>query len=112
MIKKWISNEDGFTLIEMIVVIFVIGVIIAIALPNLRMAGQSAQERACDANRKLIGAQADNYYLEYGSFPTSVEQLKKRGYLRSTPTCPAKGTYTIRKGASVEKRVHCSKHGD
>ncbi|SDW09331.1 competence protein ComGC/general secretion pathway protein G [Marininema mesophilum] len=111
-INKWLKDERGFTLIEMIVVIFVIGVIIAIALPNLRAAGQSAQERACNANRKLVGAQADNYYLELGSYPSSVAKLKARGYLRTTPTCPAKGKYTIRSGASVEKRVHCSKHGD
>ncbi|MFC4076625.1 competence type IV pilus major pilin ComGC [Salinithrix halophila] len=110
--KQLLKDQRGFTLIEMLVVIFVIGVIIAIALPNLKAAGQSAQERACEANRKLIGSQADNHYLEMGSYPKSVAILHRRGYLRTKPTCPAKGKYTIRKGASVEKRVKCTKHGD
>ncbi|OYD07862.1 competence type IV pilus major pilin ComGC [Paludifilum halophilum] len=110
--KKELDNQRGFTLIEMLVVLFVIGVIIAIALPNLKAAGESAQERACAANRKLIGSQADNYFLELGSYPSSVQQLKRRGYLRTLPECPAKGNYTIQKSASVEKRVKCSIHGD
>lgn len=112
MIKRWGKDERGFTLIEMLVVLFVIAVIIAIALPNLKAAGESAQEKSCDANRKLIGAQADNYYLEMGSYPNSVQQLHRRGYLRTVPTCPAKGNYSIHPNASVEKRVKCSIHGD
>ncbi|GGA31507.1 competence protein ComGC [Kroppenstedtia guangzhouensis] len=106
------QDERGFTLIEMLVVLFVIAVIIAIALPNLKAAGESAQQRACEANRKLIGSQADNYYLELGSYPSNVRQMKNRGYLRTVPTCPAKGKYSIHKNASVEKRVKCSIHGD
>ena len=78
------QDERGFTLIEMLVVLFVIAVIIAIALPNLKAAGESAQQRACEANRKLIGSQADNYYLELGSYPSNVRQMKNRGYLNSS----------------------------
>ncbi|MDA8351978.1 MAG: prepilin-type N-terminal cleavage/methylation domain-containing protein [Firmicutes bacterium] len=110
--KRVWRDERGFTLIEMLVVLFVIGVIIAIALPNLKAAGESAQEKACDANRKLIGSQADNYYLDLGSYPDNAQQMKRRGYLRTVPTCPAKGNYRIQKDAPVEKRVTCSVHGD
>ncbi len=108
--KRILGDQRGLTLIEMLVVLFIIGVIIAIALPNLKAAGESAQEKSCEANRKLIGAQADNYYLEMGKYPSNVNELQKRGYLRSTPTCPAKGTYKIDPDQSVEKRVHCSVH--
>ncbi|SMO49343.1 competence type IV pilus major pilin ComGC [Melghirimyces algeriensis] len=112
MKKRLFQDERGFTLIEMLVVLFVIGVIIAIALPNLKNAGEAAQEKACKANRKLIGSQADNYYLEFGNYPSSVKKMKRRGYLRTVPTCPAKGTYRFQKNAPVEKRVKCSVHGD
>lgn len=109
--KRLIRDQRGLTLIEMLVVLFIIGVVIAIALPNLKAAGESAQEKACEANRQLIGAQADNYYLEMGRYPSSVNELKKRDYLRTTPTCPAKGKYRIDPDEPVEKRVHCSVHG-
>ncbi|WP_170105340.1 competence type IV pilus major pilin ComGC [Desmospora activa] len=106
------NNERGFTLIEMLVVLFVIGIIIAIALPNLKAAGESAQAKSCEANRKLIGTQADNHYLETGNYPANVDQLQQRDYLRSTPVCPAKGKYSIHPNSSAEKRVSCSVHGD
>lgn len=71
-------NELGFTLIEMLVVLFIIGIILAIAIPNLKAAGEKAKEQADQANRYLIAAQADNYYLEYGEYPASVEELVKK----------------------------------
>lgn len=108
-IKK---QEQGFTLIEMLVVLFVIGIIIAIAIPNLRSAGETAQKRADEANRKLIGAQVEQYYLENGSYPTSVKELVNKGYLRSEPKCPGgTGYYKIHKqvNLSSEQRVSCQK---
>lgn len=105
-----LRDEKGFTLIEMLVVIFIIGVIIAIALPNFMSAGEKAQQRADEANRRLISAQADNYYLENGEYPGSVDELVKKGYLRSVPKCPGgKGEYRISKGKNVQERVTCTK---
>lgn len=109
MLKKQLKDENGFTLIEMLVVIFIIGVIIAIALPNFMSAGEKAQQRADEANKRLIGAQADNYYLENGEYPSSVNELVKKGYLRSVPKCPgSKGEYRINKGKNISERVTCS----
>lgn len=108
-LNKQMKDEKGFTLIEMLVVIFIIGVIIAIALPNFMSAGEKAQQRADEANRRLISAQADNYYLENGEYPTSVEELVKNGYLRSVPKCPGgKGEYRISRGKGATNRVTCS----
>ncbi|SFJ07267.1 competence type IV pilus major pilin ComGC [Thermoflavimicrobium dichotomicum] len=112
--KGKMENEQGFTLVEMLVVLFIIGLIIAIALPNLKSAGETARDRADEVNRKLISAQADNYYLEYGEYPSSVDELVKRKFLRSVPTCPGgKGKYVINPSPHVsnDKRVTCEKDG-
>jgi prepilin-type N-terminal cleavage/methylation domain-containing protein len=104
------NKEEGFTLIEMLIVLFIIGIVIAIAIPNLKSAGETARDRADLANRKLIGAQADNYYLEYGKYPSSVEELVRKNYLRSVPECPGgRGKYVILTSPSLspEKRVIC-----
>lgn len=103
--------QRGFTLMEMIIVVFIIGVILAIAMPNLRVAGMKAQEQADRANRQMIGAQADNYYLEYGKYPAKVEELVKRGYLRSAPKCPFGKEYQIRTSPRLadDQRVVCVK---
>jgi prepilin-type N-terminal cleavage/methylation domain-containing protein len=102
-------GENGFTLIEMLVVLFIIGLILAIAIPNLKAAGLKAQEKADLANRQMIAAQADQYFLEYGEYPT-VEELVKRGYLRSVPPCPSgNGKYVIHPEPNLpfDRRVTC-----
>lgn len=104
------KEEAGFTLIEMLIVLFIIGIVLAIAIPNLKSAGETARDRADQANRKLIGSQADNYFLEYGKYPSSVEELANKKYIRSVPKCPGgKGKYVILTSPSLppEKRVTC-----
>ncbi|MFC7442253.1 competence type IV pilus major pilin ComGC [Laceyella putida] len=105
------DGERGFTLMEMILVVFIIGVILAIAIPNLRAAGEKAKRQADRANRHMISAQADNYYLEYGEYPSEVEELVKRGYLRSAPKCPFGKKYQIRRSPQLtaDQRVVCVK---
>ncbi|WP_124727767.1 competence type IV pilus major pilin ComGC [Staphylospora marina] len=105
------TDEKGFTLIEMLVVLFIIGLILAIAIPNLKAAGEKASSQADRANRRLIASQADNYFLEYGTYPASVEELVKTNYLRSVPKCPGGGTYVINRKPDVpaEERVTCKR---
>ncbi|WP_052807432.1 competence type IV pilus major pilin ComGC [Risungbinella massiliensis] len=103
-------GEEGFTLVEMLVVLFIIGLILAIAIPNLQAAGENAKKKADEANRKLISTQADHYYLENGQYPKSVEELVTKKYLRSVPTCPTgKGVYVIdtKPETAPDKRVRC-----
>lgn len=110
---KRIGNyEQGFTLIEMVVVLFIIGIIIAIALPNLKSVGETAIERADQVNRQLISSQADQYYLEFGRYPKSVDELVKQKFLHSVPKCPGgKGVYVISSDPNLpsEQRVKCQK---
>jgi len=92
------KSQDGFTLVEMLIVIFIIGVILAIATPNLKASGEKAQAKACLANQKLIQVQLDNYYLENNHYPdqtTFVADLAKAGYLNTIVECPSGGTYSF-----------------
>ncbi|ASS74964.1 hypothetical protein CIG75_08175 [Tumebacillus algifaecis] len=119
--RKWLTlwrGQQGFTLIELAVVVFVISVLIAIALPNLRGTGEKAQRVTCEGNQRLLRAQLENFYLIENSYPnglSDVERLKQmvdRGYLQSLPSCPGGGTYAITvapDGKSAE--VNCPVHG-
>ena len=91
MDKGVLRDQRGLTLIEMLVVLFIIGVIVAIALPNLKAAGETAQEKACAANRGLIGAQADNFFLEVGRYPKGVAELGAEGVFADRTLLPGKG---------------------
>lgn len=116
------SNRFGFTLVEMIVVLFVISVVLMIALPDLRHAGVKAQMTTCEANQRLIRTQLENYYLDHQyryplqDQPTRtseqiLEQLLAERYLQSVPTCPSGGEYRIEYGSGGELDVSCTVHG-
>lgn len=85
-------NEDGFTLMEMLVVLFVIGVILAILLPNLTKTGGVAEEKAEEANAKMLLAQAENYRLAHPNnhYPAKIEDLVTEGFIQSVPRCADK----------------------
>lgn len=84
------KDEKGFTLIEMLIVLFVIGVILAIALPNLAKTGETANEKADEANIQVLLAQAENYRLVEGRYPDNVDQLVG-DYIKKAPKCSDKG---------------------
>lgn len=96
---KKLVQEHGFTLIEMLIVLFVIGALLLIAIPNLTGAGVDAQEKACDANKKLIITQAESYYLENGNvYPDDLDDLLDGNYLKEEPLCPSdpkEDSYTL-----------------
>jgi prepilin-type N-terminal cleavage/methylation domain-containing protein len=109
--QRW-QDETGFTLIEMLLVLFIMGIILAIAIPNLKAVADKAKDRADLANRQLIGAQVDNYYLEYGEYPATIADLVKAGFLQKVPTCPiGQGEYILHSSPHLpaEKRVTCGK---
>jgi len=94
MMKR--SNEQGFTLIELLIALFIIGVITAMTMPNLKAAGEKAQEKSCYANQKLIKIQLENYYLEKHDYPTGdfLTELYKEKLLDQIPSCSSGGEYS------------------
>lgn len=111
--------QGGFTLIEMVVALFIVSVVMAIALPNLRVAGARAASTACEANERMIRAALTEYDLDYHHYPLDagtdaiLADLKNAGYLDTVPVCPGGGVYTITiqpGGAGAD--VTCSVHGE
>ncbi len=98
------KQEEGFTLVEMLVVLFIIGIIIAIALPNFIEASKKANQQADRANRRMISMQIDNYYLDHGFYPKNIAELVAGKYLRSVPDCPGDaGKYVLVGGKGKEE---------
>ncbi|MFC4769114.1 competence type IV pilus major pilin ComGC [Effusibacillus consociatus] len=104
-----IRRQDGFTLVELVISLFVISVIIAISIPHLKSVGEKAQTTACEGNQKLIRSQMENYYLAEHQWPNTLEALKSKNYLQTQPVCPKGGSYAL-SVSNDEAVVTCSKH--
>ncbi|MEJ2422373.1 MAG: type II secretion system protein [Acidobacteriota bacterium] len=86
------ARHAGFTLIELMVVVAIMGILVSIALPTYRHAVQRAKEAVLKQNLMTIRDVLDQYYADKGHYPDSLQDLVSAGYFRSSvPVDPMTG---------------------
>ncbi|TDM04737.1 competence type IV pilus major pilin ComGC [Macrococcus carouselicus] len=74
-IKKGFRTDDGFTLIEMLLVLLVISVLIIVIIPNIAKQSDNVQNTGCTAQVKMVQGQLEAYKLQTGKLPTTIDAL-------------------------------------
>lgn len=91
------------------VVVAIIGLLAAIAIPNISEAIKSSRQKACAINRKNIDAAKLRWALETqqpeDATPTEADLFGAKRYIEHKPDCPARGKYTLN---AVAEKCACS----
>jgi prepilin-type N-terminal cleavage/methylation domain-containing protein len=95
---RW--GRSGFTLVEILIVVVIITLLLAIAVPNFIKACESSHSHSCIANLKQIEEAKAQWAMDHpapatGVAPADTDLYGPNGYIRHTPVCPSGGTYKI-----------------
>lgn len=81
-------DHRGFTFIEMLIVVAIIGILATIALPSFQLGVAKAKEAALKENLFILRDVIDQYYADQEQYPPTLEVLVEKRYLRRVPTDP------------------------
>ena len=94
---RMFKKDEGFTLVELMVVVLIIGILVAVAIPIFNNASQSARVRTCHSNQRTIEGAVQQYLatnptLTYAGGDVDATNVLVAGtnaYLKSVPLCPS-----------------------
>ncbi|OZI11941.1 competence protein ComG [Bacillaceae bacterium SAS-127] len=87
--RKILKNNQGFTLIEMMIVLLVISVLLFIAIPNVAKQSKNINDKGCHAFKRMVEGQVQAFRIEEKKYPATVQEMVDKEYLKDDETsCP------------------------
>ncbi len=102
--------EKGFTLVELLVVVLILGALAAIAIPRISQSAEAAKINACKTNVDLINSQIELYFANKAEWPKKLDDVLKDSeyFPDGPPECPLGTSYSY---DSTTHRVAEHSHG-
>lgn len=103
------KNKRGFTLVELMVVVLILGALAFIAIPRIGQSSTRAKINACETNVDLLNSQIELYYATQGSWPSSLSTITSDAnyFPDGEPVCPFGDPYVY---SSTTHRVASHSH--
>jgi type IV pilus assembly protein PilA len=87
-LRKMLKKEEGFTLVELMIVVVILGILAGIGVQQYTTVQTRAKGAAHNANLRIISSAANMYVMIKGSAPGSIDDLEEEGYLQEVPVNP------------------------
>ena len=88
MINFVVIGKKGYTLLELMIVVAIVGILVTLAIPTFQQSAMKAKEAALKQNLFTLRAVIDQYYADRGDYPASLDALVEEKYLRAIPVDP------------------------
>jgi general secretion pathway protein G len=82
------KGEAGFTLMELMIVMMIIGILATLAVPSFKSAIKAAQEAVLKEDLRVMRSAIDSYTMDKQKAPQSLDELVQEGYLKVIPQDP------------------------
>lgn len=104
-------SRAGFSLLELLAVVTILGVIAAVVVPRISVTGVSAKKEMCTHHVTEVNRALERYFVENGSYPSKVNALAGPEYFPDgAPVCPLLGTtYQIDSTTSRVAPCNCTR---
>ena len=101
---KGLEKKNGFTILEMMIVMLIVALLLLITLPNIQQKEKIIRNKGCEALLEIVNSQIMLYEIDQLETPTSVQELIDFGYLKKgQDTCPDHSKVVIVDGQAVSQ---------
>jgi prepilin-type N-terminal cleavage/methylation domain-containing protein len=96
-------SEKGFTLVELMIVVLILGALAAIAIPRIMGGAQTARISACNTNIDMLNSQIELYNANEGTWPVTTDP---NYFPDEPPACPLGANYIYNSDNRVDAHTH------